>query len=59
MDDEEYQEALKILRALRDSLSEEQKAFAKSLADYLLATVEKKDYEGKQYFPQTDYSRRN
>lgn len=59
MSEDEYQKTLEILRALRDSLSEEQKEFAKRLADYLLATAQKKDYEGKQYFPQTDYSRRN
>lgn len=59
MSEEEYQKALELLRSLRESLSEEQKTFAKNLADYLLATAQKKDYEGKQYFPHTDYSRRN
>ena len=59
MDDELLQRALKILRELRETLTDEQKEYSKSLAEFLLANVEKKDYEGKQYFPIQDYSRRN
>lgn len=59
MDDELFEKALKILRELRETLTDEQKEYSKSLAEYLLANAEKKDYEGKQYFPIQDYSRRN
>jgi len=59
-EDDYYKKALNILRSICSSLKDgEKEEFETLLANYMAFSSEKKDYEGKQTFPITDYKTRN
>lgn len=56
---DESDDVKKILEAITDNISEEEKEQAKLVAEYIKFLYGGKDYEGKQTFFVEDYSRRN
>ena len=59
MEDDELDEALKILRSITGNLSVEELAQVKNILDSLNTTRAGRDHEGTQSFPIEDYKRRN
>jgi GTP cyclohydrolase I len=56
---DETDDVKKILEAITEDLSEEEKEQAKLVAEYIKFLYGGKDYEGTQTFFAEDYSRRN